>query len=344
MFRDTSFIEKKYLDVISSRLDRFVWKTENLANCRCPVCGDSETNTRKARGFFIKKNVSEGDFWYYLCHNCGYSLRFSRFLKEHFSEYYSGFLAEAYLKKERPLVVENKIKIDKPVFDTSLKWDYLSNIESLSVGDPHRSYLLSRGITEAYWKRLFYTNDYQAMVSQYSLTEALKIRKSEKRIILPLYSQEKTLFGFVGRTIEDNKERYLTIKLDHDHTKVFGLETLDTTKTVYVLEGPIDSLFIPNSIAACGTYLSPQYIKSISKNSIVVLDNQPRNSNVVYMMMRYASAGLRVVVWKNISPALKDINDMIMSGMKPNEIIGLMEENTFSGLKAKNEIQHWKRN
>lgn len=343
----SAYIQRKYLDVISNRLDRFSWKSDKLANCRCPICGDSEKNSKKARGFFILRNDSTGDFYYYLCHNCGYTRNFSMFLKEHHADYYSLYRSEVYLEKNgskpKPKAEVETLQIKRPEFNTSLIWNNATRIEDLSLDNEHRRYLLSRGVTEEYWNRLFFTEDYKQMVSDYSPAEGKKLQGFDPRIVLPLYTKEKKLFGFVGRTINPSRERYLTIKLDQEHTKVYGLDSMASSGPTFVLEGPIDALFIQNSIACCGTYLSPLYIKENISNPVVVLDNQPRNIDVVNTMLKYVKADIPVVVWKNISTSLKDINDMVLSGIKPQHLVDFMKKNTYTGMQAKLEIEFWKK-
>ena len=62
----TVYIDKKFINLMSGQLERFSWKKDNLANCRCPICGDSSKNKVKARGFFFEK---KGEY-FYKCHNC----------------------------------------------------------------------------------------------------------------------------------------------------------------------------------------------------------------------------------------------------------------------------------
>jgi DNA-directed RNA polymerase subunit RPC12/RpoP len=80
-------IDKKYVNILSSSLEKFAWKKKDLANCRCPYCGDSQKNKRKARGYFyVKKNDM-----FYRCHNCGIGTTIYKFL-----EYVSPVLAKEY--------------------------------------------------------------------------------------------------------------------------------------------------------------------------------------------------------------------------------------------------------
>ena len=57
---------------------------------------------------------------------------------------------------------------------------------------------------------------------------------------------------FRSRAIRDESLRYILVKIEEDSPTVFGLDSVDLEKEVFVVEGPIDSLFLPNSIACAG--------------------------------------------------------------------------------------------
>ena len=74
----TTYIDKKFINRVSPTLRNFKWKKETLANCSCPICGDSQKNQRKARGFFYQK----GNDFFYKCHNCGAGHNLYNFLNQ----------------------------------------------------------------------------------------------------------------------------------------------------------------------------------------------------------------------------------------------------------------------
>jgi hypothetical protein len=45
----SSYIDKKYINMVSPLLEKFKWKKDNLANCRCPLCGDSDRSKIKGK-------------------------------------------------------------------------------------------------------------------------------------------------------------------------------------------------------------------------------------------------------------------------------------------------------
>ena len=72
------FTDIKYLNQIGNRLSLFKRKGDYLYNCRCHICGDSQTKKNKARGYFYRANND----LFYKCHNCDASQHFGTFLKK----------------------------------------------------------------------------------------------------------------------------------------------------------------------------------------------------------------------------------------------------------------------
>ena len=71
-------IDSKYVGLISSRLQKFKRVKADLYNFRCPICGDSQRNKNKARGYIYAVKVNTN----FKCHNCGASMSFNNFLKK----------------------------------------------------------------------------------------------------------------------------------------------------------------------------------------------------------------------------------------------------------------------
>ena len=86
------YIDIKYLNTIAYRLENFKKKSQDLWNCRCPLCGDSSRNKKKSRGYFYR---GKNDL-YYKCHNCGASHHFGTFLKNFDSTQYGQYVIERY--------------------------------------------------------------------------------------------------------------------------------------------------------------------------------------------------------------------------------------------------------
>ena len=163
------------------------------------------------------------------------------------------------------------------------------------------------------------------------------IKKDESRIIIPMYDTERNLIGFQGRSLVPSSVKYITIMLNEEAPKVYGLDKIDAKETIYVVEGPFDSTFVKNSIAMCG---SDSSLACLEGSSIVyVYDNEPRNKEIVERIDKCISRGEQVIIWPTIITD-KDINDMVLSG---HDIMSVLKSNTYSGLEAQIKFNNWKK-
>lgn len=324
-----SYIDTKYINLISIRLEKFVKKKNDLYNFRCPYCGDSSKNKNRARGFFYRKNAD----MVYKCHNCGVGRTLANFLKDLDATVHDEYVMERFasgLTGRGSNTPEPKFEFKKPVFNVT-PLSELEKISELNNSHPAKEYLLNRQIPEKYFSKFYYAEDFHA----WAKTET-KIKES--RIIIPLMSKSGKLFGFQGRALDKTaKLRYITTILDDKYAKLFGLDSLDFNKTIYVTEGPFDSLFLSNAIAMCGSDVHLE--KSIYRDRVFILDNEPRNVQIVQRYDKLISSGEKVVIWPT-SVKEKDINDMIIAGLNPQQIIN---ENTYQGLEAKVKFTTWKK-
>ena len=327
------YIDVKYINLISSRLSRFKRVKPNLYNCRCPLCGDSQKNKTKARGYFYRiKNNSN-----YKCHNCGANMSLNNFLKEidpetHreyvFEKFKGGHTGKNYVS-ETPEDIFKTIGASKPVFESKVK------IELPDAFDEQKSkrYLQDRAI---FTGEFYYAKNFKEFVNTIKPNSFDSTRYGEERIVIPLY-HEKRLIGVQGRALSTNPIKYLTIMLEDDAPKIYGLDSIRKDAPVFITEGPFDSTFISNAIAMCGADLDISNW-GIS-NPVWIYDNEPRNSEIVNRIGRTIHRGDHVVIWpSNIRE--KDINDMVLSGHDVQKII---DSNTHSGLEAKLKFNTWKR-
>ena len=320
-------VDSKYIGLISSRLQKFKRVKADLYNFRCPICGDSQKHKNKARGYFyqVKTNTN------YKCHNCGVSLSFNNFLKQIDATLHKQYVMEKFKEGHaggRNFVVEEpKFNFKKPVFKKSLDLPRASEVPIAT------KYLEKRKINP----NLFYfTSEFQKWTNTHKQTFN-NINKDESRVIIPLHDTEKNLIGFQGRSLGPNSVKYITVMLNEDAPKIYGLDKIDEKKPIYITEGPFDSTFVENSVAMCGSDLD---IGSFGwSNYIWVFDNEPRNREIVERIDKTIGRGDKIVIWpKQIVE--KDINDMVLSG---HDIMSILQSNTYSGLQAKVKFNNWKK-
>lgn len=336
----TIYIDRKFLLLLSPKLERFTRKNDDLFNFRCPVCGDSHKNKYKARGYAYRKKND----MFFRCHNCSAGMTIGNFIKYVDSNLYREYALERYKNGdnghsnyEKPKTITDFIS---PKFKTKIN---LENIDGLHNDHYAKQYLVKRKIPKPFLSDLYYAPDFKTFVDELSPNHGKELKENDPRIIIPFYDKDKNLIAIQGRALEaDSKTRYMTIKIDEHHPKIYGLERFDKSKKSYILEGPFDSMFVPNSIAAAGSNLKDlgRFI-NINK-SVIVYDNQPRNSDIVKQLSTTIERGYNVCIWPD-SIIMKDINDMILHGMNTSDILYIIDKNTFRDLEAKFRLQSWKK-
>jgi len=159
------------------------------------------------------------------------------------------------------------------------------------------------------------------------------------RMVIPFRDSKGKIFAYQGRAFGEEQPKYITIVLDQNEKKIFGLDRINDNRNILICEGPIDSLFLPNCLAvAQGDLRLPQY----KDKGTLVFDNEPRNREIVKNIEKAVEEGYSVVIWPSDIEE-KDINDMIISGLTNVEISDIIHRNTFSGLEAKTQLSHWKK-
>lgn len=335
------WVERKYANLVSSRLNLFKVKKESpfLANFRCHVCNDSQTNKLKARGYLYEKD----SHIHFKCQNCGASHGFGYFLKTVDHTIYEEYRLEC-IKETGTKKVEWKPdigKFTKPRFSHYKQLESLKKISQLPQNHPALLYVRERKIPSHTHYKLYYAPKFAAWVNTI-VPDKLETEFDEPRLIIPFIDQNGYLFGFQGRSFKKNtKLRYITIMLDETKPKVFGLDKVKPSEDVYILEGPLDSLFLPNSLAMAGSDVSISTLVSKEK-AVVVYDNEPRSKEICKKILTTIDHGYRVFVWPDKWSA-KDINDLVLTGVEPAEILEEISKNTFKGLAALARFNAWKK-
>ena len=327
----SNFVDAYYVNLLSGRLDKFARKKEDLYNFRCPYCGDSQKHRNKARGYFFRIKTD----MVFKCHNCGVGRTLPNFLKEQAPDLYDEYIMERYKSGTTGKgSYVPKPKFEKPKFK---KKGELQSIEQLNNEHPARRYLVDRQIPENFYGQIYFTDKWCTWVNTQKLCFE-KIDADHPRIVIPFIDGAGEWFGFQGRSLNPrDKLRYMTIMLDENKTKVYGLNNADFNKTVYVTEGPFDSMFIDNAIAMAGADIDWNLLKG--KEVVFVFDNERRNKEIINRMQKAIDKGYEIVIWPT-SIMEKDLNDMHVAG---HDVQSLVEFNTYQGLEAQVKLSEWKK-
>ena len=319
-------VDSKYVGLVSSRLLKFKRVKPNLYNFRCPICGDSKKQKSKARGYIyaIKQNVN------FRCHNCGASMSLNNFLK-HIDpvlqkQYSMEKFKEGHAGGRNFVVEEPKFNFEAPQFKPKL------DLPKASENSDAKKYLEDRKLDST---KFYYTDTFKAWSNSHKQTFD-SVKYDEPRIIIPLFYQD-TMVGFQGRSLGPSKVKYITVMVNDDAPKIYGLDNIRTGTPVYITEGPFDSTFIRNSIAMCGA--DADVSRWGISNPIWIYDNEPRSAEITRRLQSTISSKQTVVIWPTHIHE-KDINDMVLAG---HDVQSVVESNVYSGLQAQLQFNTWKR-
>lgn len=349
--------DDKYLRMVIPHLDRFVQKANHTYNFRCPLCGDSEKNQYKSRGYIFPK----GDVLMFKCHNCSLALPFSALLKRLSRQLYKEYILEKLADErqtaqpepepvsEPPAKAQERPYSHDPTAGTGI--DRLSNLEGLESHPCRSVYRWARDVRKLSFeacKRLYTSDRAHTWIRELVEPEkAVKVQDGIPYLIQP-FRLPGEWFGAQLRPVD--KKDFVTFRWAREPLKMFGLEAWDSRKLTYIVEGPIDALFVPNAISPCGSDLLQGYTTLETMfpkhglhdvERVYVWDNEPRNTEVCRHIRNAITMNESVVIWERSGTdktILKDINDMVRAG---KDIETLLRRRTFKGMSAQIAFAAW---
>ena len=357
----SAYIDRKFLGFVSSKLEQFKQKSTDLYNFRCVYCGDSKKNKLKARGYVYRKSND----YFFICHNCGKSTTFAKFLEHVDGTTYKQYILERYATGETGY----GSNVKKPDFEQLKGNAYArfqsslddsrgdsTTVESLertaraythysvkNLPEEHyaRDYIKKRKIPENFWNEILFVPKFKDFLDEEFPNHGKDEVPNDDRVVL-LYTNEKgEITNVAGRALSDTKVRYVTVKVS-DEKKVFGLHRVQKENRIYIVEGQFDSFFLPNCVASGDSNLGGVAAIFPDLDVVLVYDNEPRNKDIVKQIEKSIDAGYKVCLFPENTKG-KDINEMIQNQLTADEIKGIIDNNTVNGLGAKLKFTHWKR-
>ena len=342
-----------YTDVVysgrlSTRVLNFKQKGQYLWNFSCDICGDMSKGRQKARGFLYRNREGIS----YKCHHCGASMSLGNYLKLKHPDIYRDYVVERYQANVSNNFGHNDItkviKTPDAVGNAGLLKDKVLDdlTPVLDLPETHKAvkFLVDRQIPRDKWNLIYYSRAIKKFTNKlipnkFPADEDGKLH-DEARLVFPYFTNHGKVFAYSARTLEDRQPKYYTIKLDETE-RIYGLDRVDYSKPVFAVEGQIDSLFLPNSIAVSGSSFDMPTLQALKSNLVIVGDNEPRSREIVKILHKNIKLGYKVCMLPH-SVKEKDINDMILAGRTIDEVVALVNENTFQGLAAEARFMNWK--
>lgn len=340
------YIDRKFLGFVSSKLEQFKQKNTDLYNFRCPYCGDSKKNRLKARGYVYRKSND----YFFVCHNCGVSTTFAKFIEHVDGSSYKQYVLERYMNGEtgnhnykKPTVEPLRSSAFERFSKSTPKLSNFTNHSVANLPQSHyaRTYIENRKIPEKRWGEIFFVENFKEFLDQEFPEHGKEDIPNDDRIVLFYTNESGEITNVAGRALSNTKIRYVTVKIAEEK-KVFGLHRLRKQETVYVVEGQFDSFFLDNSVASGDSNLSgmAEFLKDL--DVVLVYDNEPRNKDLVRQINGSIEKGYKVCLFPETVEG-KDINEMVQKGLTSEQIRSIIDDNTFSGLTAKLKFTQWKR-
>lgn len=347
-----NLIDRHYINLMSSSLSCFAWSGDK-ANFRCPYCGDSKKSLTKKRGWFLTH--TQNNITIFKCHNCGVSTSLTSFIKSFYPSLVNSYVVDKFSAVRTCLVEDNMEekhkgeKVEKKLINNNEEWERICQLSKPIKGSPGEVYLLGRkiecfekfrfvenaGLIISNEKDIGVTNHFVAGLG-YMDNEGKAALKPRTAILIPMFTNDKRLYSIQFRFLQGNS-RYLTIKLDNSiDYKVWGLESINTNKPIYVTEGVFDSCCLPNSIAMCGSSINYEILQEFKDNCIFILDNEKDNPQIVKRMREISDRGHKLIVWAKSK--YKDINEYYINEGNVNMFLN---KEPVTGLKAQFEINKW---
>jgi hypothetical protein len=338
----------KYVGLLSCHFERVVRKNGYLWNVRCPICLDSQIKKNKMRGYIYQSEQRLA----YKCHNCNASMWFGALIKHLNPRLYKEYLMETFKESDPGARHRRQVKLlttpgffDQPLESGTSSPKTFKTAEFISkLPQTHFAvqYVNARKIPTKTWSRLLFTERYRDFCDEVYPKHGKKL-SNDGRLVIPFYDAHGSLIAVSGRAFNDTGVRYITIRTNADDSKlIYGLDRVDQSKTVLVVEGPLDSLFLENTIASGDANLI-SVTKHLSAAKVtLVFDNESRNKEIVKQMEEAIQLRCEVVVWPEwLLP--KDINEMVLAGYPAAAIADIIHKNTYNGLTALTHLNFWKR-
>lgn len=337
------WIDLKYANLVGSELENFrvISNHPYIANYKCFVCGDSSKKKRKTRGYLLEKDNKIISY----CHNCGAHFSLGNFLQEKsprlFGEYRLERLRERG-QKHSPV---------KPSFiftKTEFKPRPLTLGPLLSECDDNAvlEYAKKRRIPERFYASLHSNMSVLNITKQIDKYQNLSL-DPEPVLVIPFYNEAREYSHICCRAIDKEAAfRYYVFEVNSDHLSLWGLEFVDWQQPVFVFEGPIDAMSVPNSLAIGGSVGSGSlnYIRDHINNAAdvcFVYDNEIfKNRQILKQVKSRIQQGFSVVIYDKHFNG-KDANEVITNDiMTPTELISYYRARSFAGLTATLELAH----
>jgi len=264
----------------------------------CPYCGDSTTDVHKKRGNLYWDTLQ------YHCFNCGVHSNAYQLLKDNqvkLSNTDDSIQIIDYIQEHKLAVNDIEVlqhDVFKTIYDLSPTRQELKKhfgFKDVEVGDPAFFYLRNRLLSNKLENFMYSPKDRRIVVLNRAPEDRVvgfQTRSINKRINSRYltYDIEKIYEEF-GKSLEVDENTLISIK---KLSTLFGVMLVDFQREVTMFEGPIDAMFINNSIGLATATRSTEEFDEIPTVRYM-FDNDETGKK---KMMQKLKRGKKIFTWQ----------------------------------------------
>ena len=264
----------------------------------CPYCGDSTTDVHKKRGNLYWDTLQ------YHCFNCGVHSNAYQLLKDNqvkLSNTDDSIQIIDYIQEHKLAVNDIEVlqhDVFKTIYDLSPTRQELKKhfgFKDVEVGDPAFFYLRNRLLSNKLENFMYSPKDKRIVVLNRAPEDRVvgfQTRSINKRINSRYltYDIEKIYEEF-GKSLEVDENTLISIK---KLSTLFGVMLVDFQREVTMFEGPIDAMFINNSIGLATATRSTEEFDEIPTVRYM-FDNDETGKK---KMMQKLKRGKKIFTWQ----------------------------------------------
>lgn len=317
-------------------------KNVGTYNGECPYCHEGKSTGKKRRFFYIP----DEDHLY--CHNCNTSRNGVEFVKDQTGMSLLEVLAESELHTATVEEVITKSDFYKKYNPKALPDDSINLFDDNQISFYKENQVIKDALSFIRKRRLDTAGN-----KPRSLWISLTDYTHRNRVIFPFYSPDGSakIEFYQSRALYDkdaDNAKYLS-KSNSDKT-VFNLDKITTDiEYIFLQEGPIDAMFLPNSVALAGIHPTDNQLDRMNAlfpihNLVYVLDNQWVDKTSLNFTKSLLEKNESVFIWPQELINFKDLNDLCVhlkkDVIKPEFII----KHTYTGMKGLIQLSQCKLN
>lgn len=307
-------------------------KSAGTYNGECPYCHEGSSTGRKRRFFYIP------DEEYLYCHNCSVSKNPIDFVKDMTGMSLPEIIAESETQSDTLVDVIKRTEVYKKANPSDLPYDSINLFDTTQLSFYSENPVVKDALNFLKKRKLD-----TAVNKPKSLWLSLNDRVHKNRVVFPFYTLEKSakIMFYQSRALyKEDEEIAKYLSKTNSDKYIFNLDKVTPDiDYIFLQEGPIDAMFLRNSVALAGIHPTSEQIDLIKTyfpmhTVVYVLDNQWLDRASYDTTKKLLERHESVFIWPEQLSNFKDLNEICIK-QNINEIpYKFIVKNTYKGMKG----------